>query len=135
MVVDGHNAEGSEETAACAGDRRRPSETQPDHSQRTTRKLPDNHQKTARNDDQPPEPLPLADRILALLRQNPSASRRSIAATLGTTESTVRYRLDKLRTVGKLARVGPDKGGHWKVLDDSATEPDPGPARNPRSPR
>ena len=135
MVVDGHAAEGTEETDACAGDRRRLGETQSDHSQRTTRKQPENHQKTARNGDQPPEPLPLTDRILTLLRQNPPASRREIAATLGTTDSTVRYRLDKLRTAGKIARVGPDKGGHWKVLDDSATEPGPRPDRDPRSPR
>ena len=135
MVVDGPDAEGTEETDACAGDRRWPDETQPDHSQRTTRKSPENHQKTAGNDDKSPEPLPLADRILALLRQNPSASRREIAATLGTTKSIVRYRLDKLRTAGKIARVGPDKGGHWKVLDDSATEPSPSPNRDPRSPR
>ena len=135
MVVDGHEPEGTEETDACAGDRRWLGQTQSDHNQRTTRKPPENHQKTARNDDQPPEPLPLADRILTLLRQNPSASRREIAATLDTTESTVRYRLDKLRTAGKIARVGPDKGGHWKVLDDSATEPDPGPDRDPRSHR
>ena len=135
MVVDGHDAEGSEETDACAGDHRRPGETQPENRQRTTRKPPGNHQKTARNENQPPEPLPLADRILTLLRQNPSASRRKIAATLGTTKSIVRYRLDKLRAAGKIARIGPDKGGHWKVLDDSATEPDPSPAGDPRSPR
>ena len=135
MVVDGHDAEGTEGTDAGAGDRRRPGETQPDHGQRTTRKQPENHQKTARNDDQPPEPLPLPDRILTLLRQNPSASRREIAATLDTTESTVRYRLDKLRAAGKIARVGPDKGGHWKVLGDTAAEPGPSPGRHPRSPR
>ena len=66
----------------------------------------------------------LSDRILFLLRRNPSASRREIASTLGTTRSTVRYRLDRLREAGKLARIGPDKGGHWKVLGESATEPD-----------
>ena len=134
-VVDGHDAEGTEEADADAGDRRRPVETQPDHSQRTTRKPPENDQKTTRNGDQPPEPLPLTDRILDLLRQNPSASRREIAATLDTTESTVRYRLDKLRAAGKIARVGPDKGGHWKALDDSATEPGPSPTHHPRRPR
>ena len=136
MVVDGRDAEGTEEADADAGDRRWPSETQPDHSQRTTKKQPENHQKTARNDAQQPEPLPLPDRILTLLRQHPSASRREIAGTLDTTESAVRYRLDTLRAAGKIARIGPDKGGHWKVLDDSATEPDPSPApNNPGSPR
>ena len=135
MVVDGHDAEETEETDACDGDRRWLGETQSDHGQRTTRKPPENHQETARNDDQPPESLPLTDRILTLLRQNPSASRREIGATLGTTKSTVRYRLDKLRTTGKIARVGPDKGGHWKVLGDTASEPDPSPDRDRGSPR
>ena len=127
MVVDGYDAEGTEGAEADAGDRRRPSETQPERSQRTTRKQQENHQKTARNGDQQPEPLPLPDRILALLRQDPSASRREIAAALDTTESAVRYQLDKLRRAGKIERVGPDKGGHWKVLDDIATECDPTP--------
>ena len=135
MVVDGHDAEGSEETDACAGDHRRPSETQPDNRQRTTRKLPETTRK-------PPEtttnrlnpcPLPTAS-SLSSARTRPRAA-ASIAATLGTTKSIVRYRLDKLRTAGKVARVGPDKGGHWKVLDDSATEPDPSPDRDRRSPR
>ena len=127
MVVDGHDAEGSTEADAEAGNRRRPGETQPDHSQRTTRKQPENHQKTARNGDQQPEPLPLPNRILALLRQDSSASRREIAAALDTPASTVRYQLDKLRAADKIKRVGPDKGGHWKVLDDTATECDPTP--------
>ena len=48
---------------------------------------------------------------------------------------TVRYRLDKLRTAGKVARVGPDKGGNWKVLAGSPAKLDPVADPNPRSPR
>ena len=113
--------------------------TQGRPSQKTTRKPPENHQKTARK---PPEtkanrenPHPLSGRILALLRRNPFAGRREIATTLGTTRSIVRYRLDKLRAAGKIERVGPDKGGYWKVLGESAVEPDPTPERDPRSSR
>ena len=91
-------------------------------SQKTTRKPPGDHPKTARNGHPSPESALLSDRILAILRQDPSASRREIAATLGTTRSIVRYRLDSLREAGKVERVGPDKGGHWRVLDDSTTE-------------
>ena len=83
----------------------------------------DRDQKTTRSGSPPPEPARLPDRILALLRRNPSASRREIATTLGTTRSTVRYRLDRLREAGKIERVGPDKGGHWKVRGEPATEP------------
>ena len=88
------------------------------------RKAPEDRQETARSEGQSPEPQSLSDRILALLRQNPSAGRREIAATLGTTRSIVRYRLDKLRAAGRIERVGPDKGGYWRVLGESAVEPD-----------
>ena len=104
-------------------------------SQKTARKLPESSQKTARKEGRSPETPSLSDRILALLRQNPSAGRREIAATLGTTQSIVRYRLDKLRAAGKVERVGPDKGGYWKVLGESAVEADGGAERDPRSSR
>ena len=107
-----------------------PHESLPGNRQKTARKLPENRQKTARSEGQSPELPSLSDRILALLRQNPSAGRREIAATLGTTRSIVRYRLDKLRAAGKIERVGPDKGGYWKVLGESAVEADPVPERD-----
>ncbi|WP_420464033.1 DUF4062 domain-containing protein [Candidatus Palauibacter sp.] len=97
--------------------RSRSARKQPANNQQTTRKQPEKDDSNQK----------LADRVLALLRRNPSASRREIAATLGITESTVRYRLDKLRKAGKIERVGPDKGGHWKVLGDSASDPAPEP--------
>ena len=126
-VIEDPDVEASEHNDGGAVEHRDRGNAQSAINQKTTRKPPEDHQKTARNGDRPPEHLPLADRILALLRQDPSASRREIAATLSTTKSTVRYRLDKLRTAGKIARIGPDKGGHWKVLGESVTEPDPSP--------
>ena len=90
---------------------------------------PENSQKPAATARKQPEAedsgRKLADRILAALRQDPSASRRELAAMLGTTEATVRYRLDKLRAEGKIERVGPDKGGRWRVLDVAHTEDGP----------
>ena len=118
---------------ACAGDERTAGEAQPENRQKTTRsddEPPAHRQKTARKQ---PEPRSLYDRILTLLRQNPSTSRRKMAAALGTTKSTIRYWLDKLREDGKIARVGPDKGGYWKVLGDSGSEPDPDGESDPGS--
>ena len=108
---------------------------QPENHQKTTRKQPEKVEDCQKTTRKPPETAPLPDRILAFIRQKPSASRREIAATLGTTESIVRYRLDKLRAAGMIERLGPDKGGHWKVLDDSDAERDPPPARDPRNPQ
>ena len=49
--------------------------------------------------------------------------------------STVRYRLDKLRAAEKVARIGPDKSGYWKVLAGYSAKLDPVADPNPRSPR
>ncbi len=59
----------------------------------------------------------IPDRILDVLREDASASRRSIADRLGgITVDGVKYHLDKLRDEGRIRRVGPDRGGHWIVL-------------------
>ena len=121
-VIDDPDVEGSKHTNGGPVEHRDRGTAQPAIIQKTSRKPPENVQKTAGNGSPSPESARLADRILALLRRNPSASRREIAATLGTTRSTVRYRLDRLREAGRIERVGPDKGGHWKVLGEPATE-------------
>ncbi len=74
---------------------------------------PENRQKTARK---PPDSESPHDPILALVQRNPSISRRAIAIRLGLSEPTVRYRLDRLRGTGRLERIGPARGGRWKVL-------------------
>ena len=114
MVIDGDGAANEMEPKARGEDRRQAGDAQPPASGRnrqkpvvTTRKLPE------RSGDS--QNLP--ERILAVLRANPAASRRVLATTLDTTESTVRYRLDKLRSEGRIRRIGPDKGGRWEVVE------------------
>ncbi|MDE2973217.1 MAG: winged helix-turn-helix transcriptional regulator [Gemmatimonadota bacterium] len=143
MVVDGSETVDDGENEACADEaggappeddrkRTRNGNEHPENYQKTTRKPPDqmvqepeDNQNWGATASRQPEPLPLPDRILAVLRQNPSASRRELAAALATTPSTVRYQLDKLRRAGRIERVGPDKGGRWKVLDVPHTEAGP----------
>lgn len=125
MVVDGSATldDGVNETSA--DDDREAGGAPPEDDRKRTRngnKRPENNQNRGVTARRQPEPLPLPDRILAVLRQNPSASRRELAAALATTPSTVRYQLDKLRRAGTIERVGPDKGGRWKVLDVPPTE-------------
>ena len=58
-----------------------------------------------------------AQKILEILRTTPGAGRGEIAVLLGNiTENGVKYHLNKLKTDGRIRRVGPDKGGHWEVL-------------------
>ena len=121
-VIEDPDVEAGEYDDGGAAEHRDRGSAQSAISQKTTRTLPEDNQKTAGSGHPSPESASLSDRILSLLRRNPSASRREIAAALGTTRSTVRYRLDRLREAGKIERVGPDKGGHWRVLGESGAE-------------
>jgi hypothetical protein len=57
------------------------------------------------------------DAIVAILRQQPEVSFAEVAAKLGKSESAIKRAVRKLRESGRLARIGPDKGGHWQVIE------------------
>ena len=57
------------------------------------------------------------DRILFCLGEAPKLSAKELASDLGLSERTLMRRLAELQSSGRLRRVGPDKGGHWEVLD------------------
>ena len=60
--------------------------------------------------------LSTAQKILAVLREDPQASRRQIAESLkDITEDGVKYHLDKLKKAGTIRRIGADKGGYWEI--------------------
>lgn len=52
------------------------------------------------------------------LREAPELSIPQLAASLGKSQSAVERAIRKLREAGRLKRIGPDKGGHWQVLDE-----------------
>ncbi|APC16589.1 hypothetical protein BLL42_12935 [Pseudomonas frederiksbergensis] len=54
--------------------------------------------------------------IVAVLRQQPTTTRRELAKQLGLSPDGVKYHLDKLRAAGVIRHVGPTKSGHWEVL-------------------
>ncbi|MBC2700681.1 MAG: winged helix-turn-helix transcriptional regulator [ANME-2 cluster archaeon] len=57
-------------------------------------------------------------KILELLKQNPKYSRKELSELIeGITEDGIKYNLKKLKNEGKIKRIGPDKGGHWEVLE------------------
>jgi len=58
-----------------------------------------------------------ATRILVLLNEQPSLSARKLAEHLGLSQRAVELQIAKLKSMGKLVRVGPKKGGYWKVLE------------------
>jgi ATP-dependent DNA helicase RecG len=56
-------------------------------------------------------------KILDLLKNNPGMTLLELSGTTGLSIIGVRWNLDKLRTKGRIRRIGPDKGGHWEVLE------------------
>ncbi len=62
-------------------------------------------------------PQKTPDAVLELLRQQPELTSSKMAPLLGKSESAVKRAVRKLRESGRLERVGPDKGGHWKVIE------------------
>ena len=55
--------------------------------------------------------------IYTLIENNPSISKDSMAKTGNLTKKTVEYNLEKLKAKGFIKRIGPDRGGHWEVVD------------------
>ena len=61
-------------------------------------------------------PQKTPDAIVNLLGAQPELSFAEIAAILGKSESAIKRAIRKLRELGRLARIGPKKGGRWQVI-------------------
>lgn len=59
----------------------------------------------------------MRDRILLMIRANPTCTAISIAEHVGLTPEGVRYHLDILKKAGRIHHEGPNKGGRW-VTDE-----------------
>lgn len=58
-----------------------------------------------------------AARVLSLLSKNAKLTVPNMAQHLGLTTRAVEKQLAKLKEEGRLRRVGPNKGGHWQILE------------------
>ncbi len=58
------------------------------------------------------------EKILVLIKENPEITQRELAIKTGLSRRGVEWNIKELKEEGKLKRVGPDKGGHWEVIDD-----------------
>ncbi len=55
--------------------------------------------------------------LLNLIHQNPHITRKQIANTLKLSSETIKEYLSKLKNKKLLTRIGPDKGGYWKIIE------------------
>lgn len=56
-------------------------------------------------------------KILCLMALNPHITISELCEATGLSEKGVKINIGKLKSSGKLRRVGSNKGGHWEVLE------------------
>ena len=56
------------------------------------------------------------EKILSILRKQPTITRKAIAEIIGMTPDGVKYHLSKLKSEGIIKHTGPTKAGKWKIL-------------------
>ena len=54
-------------------------------------------------------------KIIKLIENNPSITRKEIAKEINLTEDGVKYNLNRLKKYIIIERIGPDKGGYWTI--------------------
>lgn len=59
----------------------------------------------------------ITQKILEEIKKNPSISRDELAEKCGLTSDGIKYNIRKLREKGIIKRIGPDKGGHWEIIE------------------
>ena len=56
-----------------------------------------------------------ADKLIELLKSQPSLTQEGMSNALGISRQAVQKHISNLKKAGRLRRIGPDKGGHWGV--------------------
>ena len=56
------------------------------------------------------------DAIVSLMEKYPQITHDTLAAKLGKARNTIIKQISKLKRMGVIRRIGPDKGGHWEVM-------------------
>jgi ATP-dependent DNA helicase RecG len=58
-----------------------------------------------------------SQKIIELMQGNQKITIADLAQRVGVTDRAIKKQLDKLKTLGRIRRIGPDKGGHWEVIE------------------
>ncbi|MDR1691536.1 MAG: Fic family protein [Rickettsiales bacterium] len=61
-------------------------------------------------------PKKTRDKILELIVDKPEISMAEMATVLGLSFDTIRDHIDRMKSKNILRRIGPDKGGKWRIL-------------------
>jgi predicted HTH transcriptional regulator len=55
------------------------------------------------------------EKILRLIEKSPSLTMAELAASIGISVKAIEKHIASLKRAGQMERIGPDKGGYWKV--------------------
>ena len=58
-----------------------------------------------------------SQKIVELLQSDPTITIARLAQDIGITDRAIKKQLERLRAEGRIRRIGPDKGGHWEVVE------------------
>jgi ATP-dependent DNA helicase RecG len=58
----------------------------------------------------------MSEKILWLIKDNPEISAKELAYIVNLSLRTIERTVAKLKKEDRIKRIGPDKGGHWKVI-------------------
>jgi ATP-dependent DNA helicase RecG len=62
------------------------------------------------------------EKILITITTDPYILQSEIAKVYGNTEDDIYWNIKKLKEAGIIRGVGPDKGGHWEVVNKGVNE-------------
>jgi predicted HTH transcriptional regulator len=58
-----------------------------------------------------------SQKIIELMQNDPTITIADLAKIVGITDRAIKKQIEKLRVLGLIRRIGPDKGGHWEVSE------------------
>jgi ATP-dependent DNA helicase RecG len=58
-----------------------------------------------------------SQKIIDIMRGNPAVTIAELTKSVGVTDRAIKKQIEKLKAEGRVRRIGPDKGGHWEVIE------------------
>ena len=58
------------------------------------------------------------EKILVLIAADPAITTARMADEIGISKKGIEWQIRRLKSAGRIERIGPDKGGRWRVTSD-----------------
>ena len=81
---------------------------------KSSEKTPESSEKTPKSSQ---KTIKSSEKILCLISETPAITTEVLAGQVGISTRAVEKHLANLKAKGLLLRIGPDKGGHWEVVE------------------